>query len=95
VAANIALPDSWFAALPADWRGRVDPSDLLKADDGSVELFFKVGGTLRSPDVAVDWDKLQPLIKARFEAQLKESVTDQVEKELKEGLQGLFDKLKR
>ncbi len=95
LAAKVSLPDSWTQALPAEWRGRVDPLDLLKGDDGAIDLFFKIGGTFRQPDVAVDWDRLQPLFKQRFESRMKEELSDEAEKKLKEGLKGLFDKLKR
>lgn len=94
VASHLKLPESWLSALPADWQGRVDPLDLLKNDDGAIDLFFKIGGTLRSPQVAVDWEKLQPLLQERFESRLKEKVSLEVQKQLKEGLKGLLDKLK-
>jgi hypothetical protein len=95
VASHLSLPDSWLAALPAEWQGKVDPLDLLKDDQGAIDFFLKIGGTLRSPDVAVDWEKLTPLFKQRFEARLKQKLTDEAQKQLKEGLKGLFDKLKR
>jgi uncharacterized protein involved in outer membrane biogenesis len=94
LASRVVLPESWTAALPAEWRGRVDPLELLKDDSGAIDLFFTIRGTFRSPDVGVDWDKLQPLFKQRFESRVKQKLTEGAQKELKEGLKGLLDKLK-
>jgi hypothetical protein len=94
LAARVKLPESWTQALPAQWRGRVNPLDLLKDDEGAIDLYFKVGGMFRKPEVAVDWDRLLPLFKQRFESRVKEKLTEDLQKELKEGLKGLFDKHK-
>lgn len=94
-AANVKLPDSWSKALPAEFLGKLEPADLLKDDSGAIDLFFKIGGPFTHPEVAVDWDKLQPMWKSRFESRLKQKLTSDAEKKLKEGLKGLLDPSQR
>jgi hypothetical protein len=95
ISKRLSLPDAWFAALPEAWRAQFDPVDLLKNDSGESEFFLRVGGTLNQPSVAIDWARLQPVLTARFDKRVKDRLSNEVESELKEGLQNLFDKLKR
>jgi AsmA protein len=94
VSSRLSLPDAWFSALPEAWRSQFDPVDLLKNDAGEAEFYLHIGGTLTRPNVSIDWARLQPVLTERFERRVKDRLTDEVESELKKGLQDLFNKLK-
>jgi hypothetical protein len=93
--AQVRLPQSARNLFPAAWRDQIDPVELMKNDDGQLELYVHVGGTLQKPTVELDWRRLEPVIKRRLEKRVTDELKKQLDDELKKGLEGLFDRLKR
>jgi len=93
--AQVRLPESARNLFPAAWRDRIDPVELMKNDDGELELYIHVGGTLQKPAVELDWRRMEPVIKQRLEKRVTDELKKQLDDELKKGLEGLFDRLKR
>ena len=93
--AQVRLPQSARNVFPAAWRDQIDPVELMKNDDGQLELYVHVGGTLQKPTVELDWRRLEPVIKRRLEKRVTDELTKQLDDEIKKGLEGLFDRLKR
>lgn len=89
------LPAELRDRMKAEWLGDTDPVDLLKNDDGRVELAIKLEGDYSRPKVGFDWDRMLPSIQKRFEERVAGKLKESVEEKAKEGLKGLFDKLKK